>query len=99
MRAHTHFILSPKLIAVLDLIRREELSSCAMFNDEVFVGSHRLSNRGDAEVRIGMYYLPDCVIDVLCHHADFLIAREASKGKRADLTAVKISLLSEKMSS
>ena len=68
-----------------------------MLNKNRVANFNRLSKSGNSEVGVGMNDFPDSVIYVLGDHADLLIAGESSECQRADLSAVQIQFLSNKV--
>ena len=95
--AHTHFVFDTEVISIAYLIREEELSGGAVFNDNLLVCRDWLSKTLDPQVRVIMKDFPRSIIDGLSNHGDFLVAREASEGERADLGAVKVDLLANQI--
>ena len=64
-----------------------------MLNDDLLVGGDWLSEALDPQVRVIMKDFPCSIIDGLSNHGDFLVAREASEGERANLSTVKVEFL------
>lgn len=70
-----------------------------MLNKNRVSDFNRLSKSGNSQVRIAVHYFPHSIIYILGNHADFLIPGESSKCERANLRAVQIKFLSNKVNS
>lgn len=70
-----------------------------MLNKNRVSDFNRLSKSGNSQVRIAVHYFPDSIIYILGNHADFLISGESSESERANLCAVQIKFLSNKVNS
>ncbi len=68
-----------------------------MLNKHGVTNFDRLSESGHSEVGVAMNDFRDSVIYVFGDHADLLIAGEPSECQRADLSAVQIQFLSNKV--
>ena len=68
-----------------------------MLNKHGVTNFDSLPESGHSEVGVAMNDFPDSVIYVLGDHADLLIAGESSECQRADLSAVQIQFLSNKV--
>lgn len=68
-----------------------------MLYDDLLIGRDWLSKALDSQVRVIVKDFPGSIIDRLSNHGDFLVAREASEGERADLSTVKVELLAKQI--
>jgi hypothetical protein len=68
-----------------------------MLNQNWIVNFYSLSKGGNSQIRVAVDNLPNGIINRLSTHADLLITRESRKCERADLSAVQIKLLSNKI--
>jgi hypothetical protein len=70
-----------------------------MLNKNRVSDFNRLSKCGNSQVRIAVHNFPDSIIYILGNHADFLVSGESSECERADLCAMQIKFLSNKVNS
>ena len=85
-----HFILDTKIVAILQQIRGQVVTSGTVSNQDVRVSRHRLADHLRSQVWVGVVNLPDGVVVAGDVHANFLVSAETGVAQWADLARVKV---------